>query len=123
MLSLDKTWDRLKHHIEAALKYAHDSHSVQDVWHAIQEGTAQFFPFEKSVIVTEIIDYPNKAVCRIWLAGGDMKELLYGEQVVADWAKSLGCAGIEIIGRKGWEKVLKDYDPASIVLIKEFKDV
>lgn len=116
---LDKNWERCSEYIEAALKYAHDSHSLADVRQSVEEGTAQFFPFEKSAIVTEIVDYPNRSVCRIWLAGGDMGELLEGEKIVSDWAKSLGCHGMEIIGRKGWQKVLKEYEPTSIVLVKE----
>lgn len=120
--SLDKTWERCAPYIQAALKYAHDSHKLADVRQSIEQGTAQFFPLEKSAIVTEIVDYPNRAVCRIWLAGGDMDELVEGEKMITEWAKSHGCDGIEIIGRKGWQKILKDYTPTSIVLIKELKD-
>lgn len=116
--SLDEL-ERLAHHIEAALAYSGDTHSLVDVVDAIKDGSAQFFPLENSVIVTEVVDYPQKAVCRIWLAGGEMDELIEAEKSIVDWAKSHGCSGMEIIGRKGWERQLKDYNAASTVLIKE----
>lgn len=116
--SLDEL-ERLAHHIEAALAYSGDTHSLVDVVDAIKDGSAQFFPLENSVIVTEVVDYPQKAVCRIWLAGGEMDELVEAEKSIVEWARSHGCSGMEIIGRKGWERQLKDYTAASTVLIKE----
>jgi len=116
--SLDEL-ERLAHHIEAALAYSGDTHSLIHVVDAIKDGSAQFFPLENSVIVTEIVDYPKRAVCRIWLAGGEMDELIEAEKSIVEWARSHGCDGMEIIGRKGWERQLKDYKPASTVLIKE----
>jgi hypothetical protein len=112
-------FERLAHHIDAALAYSGDTHSSLDVLDAIKDGKAQFFPLENSVIVTEIVDYPKKAVCRIWLAGGDMGELIKAEKELVKWARDHGCSGMEIIGRKGWERQLKDYSPASTVLTKE----
>lgn len=121
-MSLLDEYERLAHHVEAALEYANNSHELLDVWDSIKSGKAQFFPLENSVIVTEIVDYPNQSVCRIWLAGGEMEELLEAEKKVAEWAKGLGCSGMEIIGRKGWERQLKDYKAASVVLVKDFSD-
>jgi hypothetical protein len=117
--SLLDEFERLAHHIDAALAYSGDTHSSLDVLDAIKNGKAQFFPLENSVIVTEIVDYPKKSVCRIWLAGGDMGELIKAEKELVKWARDHGCSGMEIIGRKGWERQLKDYSPASTVLTKE----
>lgn len=120
--SLLDEFEHLAHHIEAALEYAGGSHTLLDVLDAIKENRAQFFPLRNSAIVTEIVDYPQRSVCRIWLAGGDMDELLEAEKIIARWAKKLGCTGMEIIGRKGWERQMKDYKPASVVLVKDISD-
>lgn len=112
-------WERCQHWIEAALPYASNSHRINDVWLAIQNGKAQFFPREKCAIVTEIVDYPRRSVCRIWLAGGDLDELIDAEKDIAQWARSIGCSGMEIIGRKGWQRKLKDYQPKSTVFVRE----
>ena len=118
-MSLLDEYERLAHHIDNALAYAGDTHTSAQVLDAILNGKAQFFSMENSAIVTEIVDYPQKSTCRIWLAGGDMDELIEAEKQICQWAKEQGCSGMEIIGRKGWERQLKDYSPASIVLTKE----
>ena len=89
---------------------------------AVSEGKAQFFPLDKSAIVTEIVDYPQKAMCRIWLAGGDLDELVEAEVAIATWAKALGCDGMEIIRRRGWSRKLENYQQSAVVLMRDFKD-
>jgi hypothetical protein len=82
-------------------------------------GEAQLHPLEKSCIITEVVDYPSLTVCRIWLAGGDLDELVEAEKSIAVWAKAQGCDAMEINGRKGWQRQLKDYTATSVVLTKE----
>jgi len=120
-LSVDH-WVRCSKYIEDALEYAGGSHTLQDVMLAVNEGKAQFFPLDKSAIVTEIVDYPQKAMCRIWLAGGDLDELMEAEAAISEWAKTLGCSGMEIIGRRGWSRKLESYRESAVVLMKDFSD-
>lgn len=117
-LSADE-FERCADYIVAALEYAGHSHTLQDVWQAVTNKRAAFFPLEKSAIVVEIVDYPQRATCRIWLAGGDMEELIEAEKNVCDWARELGCDSMEIIGRRGWERQLRDYKPTATVLVKD----
>ena len=119
MSSSADEFERCADYIQAALVYAGHSHTLQDVWQAINNKQAAFFPLEKSAIVVEIVDYPQRATCRIWLAGGDMEELIEAEKNVCDWARELGCDSMEIIGRKGWERQLKDYKPTATILVKD----
>lgn len=120
MSSSADEFERCADYIEAALEHAGNSHSLQDVWDAISQGYAAFFPLEKSAIVTEIVSYPQYKVGRIWLAGGDLDELVEAEKDVSEWAREKGCDGMEIIGRHGWKKKLSDYKAVATVLVKEF---
>lgn len=115
-------WSRCERWISDALEYADGSHTMDDVVQAVRSNKAQFFPLEKSAIITEIVDYPKRAVCRIWLAGGDLDELMEAEKSIAYWAKTQGCNGMEIVGRKGWSRKLKDYRQSAVVLMKDFSD-
>lgn len=119
MSSLADEFERCADYIEAALEYAGHSHTLTDVWQAVRDNKAAFFPYEKSAIVVEIVDYPQRSTCRIWLAGGDMDELLQAEKEVCKWAVERGCSSMEIIGRKGWERVLADYSATATVLTKD----
>lgn len=113
---------RVKRHIDAALEYAKDTHEPKDILHGVQQGFFQFFPLEKSAIVTEIIDYPKITSCRFFLAGGDLIELRDAERQVCEWAKTVGCRRVEIAGRPGWERALRGYDKAAVWLSKELTD-
>jgi len=103
-------WFRCRDYIRAALEYGGDTHKEGDVALGIQEGRYQFWPGEKSAVVTQIVRYPNFRSVRIWLAGGDLEELLATERLIAAWAKDIGAKRIEIGGgRPGWERALKGY--------------
>jgi len=112
-----------RHLIQDALEYADNSHTPEDVWSAIEKKRAQLWPLPNSVIVTEIVSYPAGRSVRLWLAAGDMDELLEAEPFIAKWGKEhYGCKKVEIIGRKGWIKKLKDYQHKAVLLSKEIED-
>ena len=115
-------WERCHKWISDALKYSGGTHSIEDVYLACAVGEAQLHPLEKSCIITEVVDYPSLTVCRIWLAGGDLDELVEAEKSIAVWAKAQGCDAMEINGRKGWQRQLKDYTATSVVLTKDLRD-
>ena len=114
-----ETWEKAKPLIDKALKYQ-SGHDIEDIKQAIEDNMAQLWCGNKSVIVTEIITYPKKKECRIWLASGDMQELT--KEMLPDvesWAKGGGCQTVSVVGRKGWLRVLKDYFQPHIVIEKE----
>ena len=115
-------WERCHKWISDALKYSGVTHSIEDVYLACAVGEAQLHPLEKSCIITEVVDYPSLTVCHIWLAGGDLDELVEAEKSIAVWAKAQGCDAMEINGRKGWQRQLKDYTATSVVLTKDLRD-
>jgi len=112
--------DRCRKWIIDALRYAHNSHTYEQVIDIVKRGDAQLWALKDSAIVTEIIDYPQRRTLRFWLAGGNLKTLLEVEPKIRKWSILYRCRAVEIIGRKGWEKVLKDYEPTAIVLVKEY---
>ena len=112
-----------RHLIKDALEYADNSHTPEDVLSAIEKKRAQLWPLPNSVIVTEIVSYPAGRSIRFWLAAGNMDELLAAEPFIAKWGKeNYGRKKVEIIGRKGWIKKLKDYKHKAVLLSKEIKD-
>lgn len=117
-----ETWNRARPHIEAALRYAGNTHDPDDIRELITQDRLQLWCGAESVIVTELTTYPQFMACRIFLAGGDLKELVEEmEPAVCDWAQRIGCKRMEIAGRSGWERVMKDYDRLAVCLVKELK--
>ena len=113
-----ETWAAAKPLLEEALEHQ-DTHSIIDVYRALEEGDAQLWCADKSCIVTEILEHPHKRVARIWLAAGNRFELV--SRMLPDienWARDLGCDSVEVVGRKGWKRVLPDYTQPHTILEK-----
>jgi hypothetical protein len=105
---------------EAALDYAKGTHLLVDVWKAIEDGLMQFWPGERSVVVTEVTVYPRMKVVGLFLAGGDLSEILEDMlPCIERWAVAHGASRITGAGRKGWAKVMSDYTAEWTVLRKE----
>ena len=105
-------------HIEAALAYSGGTHLFEDVEKAINEGNMQLWTSKNSAAVTEIIQYARKKVCNVFLAGGDLEEIICRIDSLTEWAKSQGCESMTLYGRKGWERVLDShgFKPVMVVL-------
>lgn len=73
----------------------------------VLSGTAQLWLGERSAIVTEVIHDPRSV--HVWVAGGELRDLLSLIPGLAAWARTMGCKGATINGRKGWARVLKSY--------------
>jgi hypothetical protein len=79
----------------------HDGGSIQEVEREIEAGRAWFWPAERSAAVLQMAKE-----CHVWLAGGDLGEMLHTLPQIEDWATAQDCDRMTIIGRRGWEKVL-----------------
>jgi len=100
--------ERCKDWIESALEYSGGTHNWSDIVEGIHNLRYQFWPAEKGCAVTEIIVFPQKKIFHVFLAGGEMEQIVDMNDSAVQFAKSQGCSGMSIAGRKGWSRVLKD---------------
>ena len=107
--------------IEKALRYGHDSHSIEDVRKSIINGQMQYWPGENSFIITEVAIYPQYYNLHGFLAGGETQELKKMLPELEFAAKKMGCKHTTLTGRKGWERAFKDigYKPTFFTFNKE----
>lgn len=56
-----------------------------------------------------------------WIAAGDDLEngLRLFREHTEPWLKSRGCKYVQLVGRRGWKKVLSDYEDEGIILVKD----
>lgn len=121
---LEFIWSQVKPQIEKALDGSYSSYDILEyikqnrmqLWISWNDGIEASF-------VTEVCDYPQLRVLRWVLAGGSNMEswLDLVTSKVEDWAKRNNCQRLEIVGRKGWTKVLRDYKPQAVYFVKELK--
>ena len=99
--------ERCRPWIEAALEYSGGTHSFEDIALGIKEARMQLWPSPRGCIVTEIVVYPRKKVLNLFLAGGELDQLLDMNSDMNAWAKQQGCTGGTLTGRIGWKKILE----------------
>ena len=117
--------ERCRQWIEAALEYTGGTHEFEDIVDSISKGHMQLWPAPRGCIVTEIVVYPRKKVLNIFLAGGELDQILDMDHDVKEWAKSHGCTAATMTGRMGWKKPLAplNWKQQHVSFLKEFEDV
>lgn len=77
-------------------------------------GSAQLWAGERAAMVTQCVGDEQGPCLHVWLAGGDLTEILRMKDGVEAWARAQGCERITINGRRGWTRVLRGhgYAPA-----------
>ena len=120
-------WKQVEPLLMKGMKYDDHSHSGKDLYDAVLEKKMQLWiswnGYVESAILTQLIDYPNFRVCRWFLAGGKNLHAWLDEMThqVETWAVANEVKRIELVGRKGWIKKLKDYEEKHIVMTKELQ--
>ena len=93
--------------IEAALQYADNSHTFDDVSKLVLSGRLHFYKLANSYVIMERQQYPQHSVYHCFLAGGDKHEIEAAESMLNKNAKALGCKTMTIVGRAGWARELR----------------
>jgi hypothetical protein len=116
-------WERAAPHLEAALAHGGSFHDLQEVAARMASGEARLMVGQRSAGVIETWAYPRsgKKALHVWLAGGEMAELV--GPMAADLERLAhleACTDILITGRRGWERALAPagFRPAWQVLRK-----
>jgi len=94
--------------IEAALAYANNSHSFDNIVDMVVTGAVHFYPLENSYVIMEVQTFPNHKVYHAFLAGGKKEEILDVHPWMMENAKVLGCKYVSVCGRLGWVKELRN---------------
>jgi hypothetical protein len=114
---------RYKRYIEEALAYTGGTHSYDDVVSLVASGALQFWPGPNAVILTEIIDYPQKRIGHVFLAAGKLAEIEAMTPTIIAWSKTQGCVGAQMWGRRGWERTFltrTGWSPSLVLFRKDY---
>lgn len=121
--SLDNYWPESKKYIQKALLADGERFTLESIYQGIVSRDLQLWVAEgseiKAICITEIQKLPKTTVCLLFLCGGtDHKEWVGHIKPIERWAKSQGCNEMEIVGRKGWGRVLEGYKEIKTILGK-----
>jgi hypothetical protein len=107
-------WPSARRFIERALAEGGGHLLAEDVLAALRRREMQLWVLRSGdvlvgALVTEIVRWPRRTVCRLVLAGaqdGWRETWLPWRGLLERWAREEGCASIEIYGRPGWARLV-----------------
>ncbi len=110
--SLVKDWVRCRSWLLAALEPAcgDEASLLAD----LASGRAHLWAGKAAALVTQCVVDDRGACLHVWLAGGDLDEILAMRPGVEAWARGRGCERVTINGRRGWTRVLGRYGYARV---------
>lgn len=98
-------WSRCRPWLVAAL--GKDATEL-DLLAQLSTGHAQLWAGERGAIVTQLVADPEKHA-HVWLAGGDLAELISLMPGMLAWGRAQGCKFVAADGRPGWARVLRPF--------------
>ena len=111
---VDVFWDKVKNWVYKVVVQSNGRHTLDSTYKLLKQGTMTMFLITNkkklcAVYVVQKVYYPAKIVLGILFCGGSkvIKEVKKIENFFLNYAKEQKCDGLEIIGRKGWDKVIK----------------
>jgi len=128
---LGECWDRVEGYLKKGTDYSYGRFDVPSLKAEIENGFQQLwvaFVGENDIFcafTTQVIVYPLKKNLSIVFLGSDEWSSKHRKERVMDacikHAKDVGCRGVEITGRRGWERMLRPmgFKPSYIVVEKE----
>lgn len=105
--------------IESALAYSGGTHTFDDVVAMVASGKAQIWPAPRGVAITEIIEYPRKRVLHVFLAAGELDQLVDMIDSAEQWGRTQRCTSLTMSGRFGWQRVLDKHGFKPVLVTME----
>ena len=107
-------WNDVRHYLEPAIDRCNGRWTMEHLCAAVAMGNTQLwiaFDDEKvwGALTTEITCYPAKRILSMHFIGGEDFDSWYGLLLsrITDYAKDMGCDGIEGVARFGFWKFLQ----------------
>ena len=114
--SVEVWWPLVEEYLITALEHGLGEYSIGDIKNSCISKDMQLWvkigKETKGAFVTKIAKYPQKNLLVVILLGGDGFQEWRDEAdaVLNAFGKQHNCEYVELFGRKGWGKMLKDID-------------
>tara|TARA_R110002012_G_scaffold89358_1_gene219449 strand:+ start:1131 stop:1538 length:408 start_codon:yes stop_codon:yes gene_type:complete len=114
--SVEVWWPLVEEYLNTALEYSLGEYSITDIKNACISKNMQLWvklgKETKGAFVTKIAKYPQKNLLIVILLGGNEFQEWRDEAdaLLNAFGKQNNCEYVELFGRKGWGKMLKDID-------------
>jgi hypothetical protein len=126
---IPKLWNRIEPMLEKVVKHSEGELTTNhyldylmddkmQLWVAIEDNNIVM------CMVTQFINYPTKKILRVLSISGERFKELHGRfnGMIEEFALENNCSALELWGRKGWKKMLTDWNDSYIVYTKDLKE-
>ena len=125
---VEYVWYKVEPILARAVSRSEGELKTNDILNFVIEGDMQLWIVAENkeiiaALVTQIITYPQKRILRlVSLAGEDFNKFKHFLDMVQSFAIQKGCTALELWGRKGWKKLLPEWNSKYIVYTKDIKE-
>ena len=108
---VDDVWPEVEPYIQRVVDKGSDK-PAQEIYEGLKERRYQLWiAWDEQIracCITEIVFFePKGLVCTILMcSGNNIKRWIKHIETIESWAEEKGCFAIELVGRKGWQKLL-----------------
>ena len=121
-------WEKVEPILARVTPHSEGELETGDILDLVTEGSMQLWIVAENkeiiaALVTQIITYPQKRILRlVSLAGEDFNKFKHFLDIVESFAIQKGCTALELWGRKGWKKLLPEWNSEYIVYTKDIRE-
>jgi hypothetical protein len=90
--------------IDEALAHGWDGHTFEDLERAVDEGDMQAWCSPGTIVLTQIIQYPQQKRLFFFLVSGDLATAEAMSEDIYEFGRSHGCTVAAFSGRPGWQR-------------------
>ena len=117
---------RIREALRSAQRYSVQEISEDFIIEGLADGRYQAWDFDSCIVVTSVVSYENFSNLRINHVAGELPDGLTADilKKLENFASAVGCKSVEIIGRRGWVRRLKDfgYNEQYVTVMKEINN-
>jgi hypothetical protein len=121
-------WPAVEPLLEPALRRTGGLMETRHVLEDLNAGQMQLWvvlagesePARIAAVLTRIVDYPLKSICRIeYVAGSAIGRWRHLIGQIRDFARRQGCTALEAVARPGWRRIYPDWRVKRLLLSQE----
>lgn len=101
--------DTFRRKLARGLKECGHTHTADDIRDAVAEGRMQSWVNNDSLVITEVLGYPQGKMLNVVLVVGDFNDIMDMQDKIDAFAREQGCKRMFTTGRFGLTKLLPLY--------------
>lgn len=113
-------WAQCREALLPAIEMTQGTHTEDDVLSAILMGNMKLWRRNRSGLVTEFSQFPRMKVINVFLAGGDLEDILPLQAEVENYGRKNGCQRATMLAaRDGWLRTINGGVKAGVYMHKD----